>query len=459
MLKRIYRAPHLLTLDVRNSVIEDGGALVGETGRIEAIGRAQDVIDANQKVAVVCLDRHVLLPGLINAHCHSGLLRGTAEGLPVWQWLQEYIDPMHRVLLPEDAEAASVLCYAEALLSGTTTIVDMWRHMEGSARAAIELGIRAVLVPYVAEHPDHDYFETLDANEKLIGEWNGRNDNNVLVWVGLEHLFYALPEAWRRAVDLTHRYNTGLHTHSSENRVEPKEMIARFGVRPIMALRQVGILDAKRVLLAHCVWLDDDEIELMSQRNVGVAHNPVSNMKLASGIAPVEKLIAAGVAVGLGTDGEKENNNLDLFEEMKVASLLGKLNNLDAAALDAWTVLRMATIDGARALGLDKEIGSLEVGKRADMIAVRCDTPRMTPLISSGRFANLHHNLVHGVRGGDVDLTVVNGRVVVQHGELISGNVGEAVARVNSLAPALFERRAEYLSAHPNSTKLVIPAA
>jgi 5-methylthioadenosine/S-adenosylhomocysteine deaminase len=458
-MKKIYRAAHVVTVDADNRVIEDGGVLVGETAKIEAVGPAQDIIRANPLVPVVSLDVHVLMPGLINAHAHSGLLRGTAEGLPVWRWLQEFIDPMHRVLLAEDAAAASSLCYAEALLCGTTTIVDMWRYMEGSALAATKLGIRAVLVPYVAEHPDHDYFETLDANEKLIADWNGRNDNNVIVWVGLEHLYYAVPQAWRRAVDLTHRYNTGLHTHISENRAEPDDMIAKFGVRPIIALHQLGLLDAKRVLLAHCVWLDDEEIELMARLGIGVAHNPVSNMKLASGIAPVEKLIASGVAVGLGTDGEKENNNLDLFEEMKVASLLGKLKDLNAAALDSWTVVRMATIEGARALGLDKEIGSLEVGKRADMIAVRCDTPRMTPLIGSGRFANLHHNLVHGVRGGDVDLAVVNGRIVVESGQLVAGDIGEAVARVNALAPALFERRARYLAAHPNATKLVVPDA
>jgi 5-methylthioadenosine/S-adenosylhomocysteine deaminase len=458
-MKTIYRAAHVLTVDPKNSIINDGGVLVGQTGRIEAVGPAGDLIKTNPSVPIVALPAHVLMPGLINTHAHSGLLRGTAEGLPVWQWLQQYIDPMHRVLLPEDAHAASVLCYSESLLSGTTTIVDMWRYMEGSARAATELGIRAVLVPYVAEHPDHDYFETLDANEKLISEWNGRNDNNVIVWVGLEHLFYAVPAAWRRAVDLSHQYDTGLCTHSSENRVEQQAMIDQFGVPPILALRRLGLLDAKRVLLAHCVWLTDEEIDLMAELGVGVAHNPVSNMKLASGIAPVEKLIAAGVAVGLGTDGEKENNNFDMFEEMKAASLLAKLKDLNAAALGAWKVIRMATIEGARAIGLDGEIGSLEIGKRADMIAVRCDTPRMTPLIGSGEFTNLHHNLVHAVRGGDVDLTVVNGRVVVEGGQLVSGDIAESVARVNRLAPALFERRAAYLSANPEATKLVIADA
>lgn len=140
----------------------------------------------------------LLMPGLINTHCHSGLLRGTAEGLPVWDWLEQFIDPMHRVLQPEDAKAASYLCYAEALLSGTTTIVDMWRYMDGSAEAAQQLGIRAILVPYVAEHPDHDYFETLKTNEALINRWHQQSHGQIQVWVGLEHLFYAEPHALKR---------------------------------------------------------------------------------------------------------------------------------------------------------------------------------------------------------------------------------------------------------------------
>lgn len=160
------------------------------------------------------------------------------------------------------------------------------------------------------------------------------------------------------------------------------------------------------------MWLFDAEIALLAKRGVGIAHNPISNMKLATGAAPVEKLLAAGVAAGLGTDGEKENNNLDMFEEMKTASLLAKFSKLDASALDAWSVCSMATLGGARVLGLDGLIGSLEPGKSADLIALRADTPRMTPL-QTGRYLNLHHNLVHAVRGGDVELTIVAGRAVV----------------------------------------------
>lgn len=448
MPEQILRADHLLTMDAHNTVIADGAVAVGADGRIAAVGAAGDIAARFPGVPVRRLANRLLMPGLVNTHCHSGLLRGTAEGLPVWEWLQQHIDPMHRVLSAEEAELASRLCYAEALLSGTTTVVDMWRHMAGSARAAAALGIRAVLVPYVAEHPEHDYFETLDGNEALIEQWHGGAQGRIQVWVGLEHMFYATPQAWRRCTEISQRHQVGFHTHSNESRFDVEETLRRHGMRPVQALQEFGLLDAPRVLLAHGVWLDDDEIGILARRGAGVAHNPVSNMKLASGAAPVERMRAAGIAVGLGTDGEKENNNLDMFEEMKTASLLAKLSTLDASALDAWSVCRMATIDGARALGLDRDTGSLEAGKQADLIAVRTDTPRMTPLLG-GAAGNLHHNLVHAVQGGDVDLTMVAGRVVVDGGMLLSGELDDAIRAVNLAVPDLFERRARWLQDHP----------
>ena len=440
-------ADHVLPMTAGHPVLVDGAVLVDSNGRIAEVGAASALRARYPDATVRELPHRVLMPGLVNAHCHSGLLRGTAEGLPVWAWLEQYIDPMHRVLNAEEAEAASRLCYAESLLAGTTTVVDMWRYMHGSARAARDLGIRAVLVPYVAEHPEHDYFETLDTNEATIERWHGACGGRIHVWVGLEHMFYAVPAAWERAVRISRAHRVGLHTHSNESRFDVDETLRRYGVRPIRALEKFGLLDAHRVLLAHGVWLDDDEIALLAARGVGIVHNPVSNMKLASGAAPVEKLLAAGVAVGLGSDGEKENNNLDLFEEMKVASLLAKVSTLRAEALDAWSICEMATIGGARALGLEAEIGSLEPGKAADLIAVRSDTPRMTPLLV-GPYLNLHHNLVHAVQGGDVDLTMVAGRVCVDGGKLVDTDLQALITRVNALVPGLFARRAEWLAAH-----------
>lgn len=448
-----FHAPYLLTMNTMNEIIADGTVIVGEDGRIADIGPRSDIEARWPDVPIRSLPDTLIMPGLVNTHAHSGLLRGTAEGLPVWEWLQQFIDPMHRVLRPHEAEVAARICYAEALLSGTTTIVDMWRYMEGSALAARDLGIRAVLVPYVAEHPAHNYFETLDTNEELIRNWHQGAGGRIHVWIGLEHMFYATPEAWTRAIAIAKAAGTGFHTHSNESRFDVEETLKRYGTRPVEALERFGLLDAPRTLLAHCVWLSDAEIAILARRGIGVAHNPVSNMKLASGAARVMDMRAAGIAVGLGTDGEKENNNLDMFDEMKTASLLAKFSALDAAALDAWSICRMATIEGARALGMSNDIGSIEIGKQADLIAVRTSTPRMTPLLG-GSMGNLHHNLVHAVQGGDVVMTMVQGRVVVENGLLVNGILSDLIAEANAAVPPLFARRAQWLADNDTTASL-----
>jgi 5-methylthioadenosine/S-adenosylhomocysteine deaminase len=437
----ILGADYIVTMDAANQVVA-GGAVAVEGDRIVAVGALEDVVSERPGWPVKPGRNRLIMPGLVNAHMHSGMLRGTAEGLPVWDWLRLYIDPMHRVLTAADAEAASWLCYAEAALSGTTTVVDMWRFMAGSARAAAAIGIRLNAVPYVGEHPDYDYFDTLDDNEALLEAWHGKADGRVRIWVGLEHAFYAVPAAHKRAIALAKQWRTGFHTHSNEADVEIAEMARRYGKRPIAALEEMGLLEAPHTLLAHCVWLDESEIDLMARRGVCVAHNPTSNMKLASGAAPVQALRAAGIAVGIGTDGEKENNNLDMFEEQKFASLLTKFASHDAAALDSWDVLRMATIEGARAIGLADEIGSLEVGKKADLVSVRTDTPRMTPLVAGF----LQHNLVHAVQGGDVDMVMVNGAVIVEAGVLKTADVAGLIGAVNQAAPKLLGRRDAWLA-------------
>lgn len=447
MTESIIAADFVVTMDNSDRVISDGAVLV-QNDRIGAVGKREALASAHPQAALRRLRNHLIMPGLINCHMHSGLLRGTAEHLPVWDWLRLHINPMHRVLQPTEAEAASRLCYAESVLSGTTTLVDMWRFMDGSARAAVDIGNRLVAVPYVGAHPDYDYFETLDDNERMIETWHGKSDGRIDVWVGLEHLFYSDEAGQRRAIDLAKRHNTGFHTHCSEAAIEVAEFETRYGGRPMVVLDELGFFDTPKAMIAHAVWLDEHEIDLIAHRGVSVAHNPVSNMKLASGIAPTEAMLAAGVAVGLGTDGEKENNNLDMFEEMKTASLLGKLKSLDAAALDSWKALKMATITGARALGLDRQIGSLEVGKKADLIAVRTDTPRMTPLFGEGPYFNLQHNLVHAVRGGDVALTMVDGRILVDEGELKTADLRRLIGDVHAAVPGLFARRAAWLADH-----------
>lgn len=421
------------------TVLERAGVLI-EGDTIVAVGDAAELRAAHPEATVEDLGEAVLLPGLVNAHHHSGVLRGTAEHLPVWKWLEVHIDPMHRVLRAEEAEAAARLCYAEGLLAGTTTVVDMWRYMDGAARAARDLGNRLVTVNYVGAHPDHDYFDTLDDNERMLREWSG--DDRVTPWVGLEHPFYADDAGLDRAIGMAHEYGTGLYTHCSESRDELPDWQARFGAKPLVALERLGFLDAPQVALAHAVWLDDEEIGIAAAHGVGVAHAPVSNMKLASGAAPIVRMLAAGLAVGLGTDGEKENNNLDMFEELKTASLLAKVTAMDAATLDAWEVLGMATVGGARMLGMEDRIGRLAPGMRADVIAVRTDTPRMTPLLPSGPFENIAANLVHAVRGSDVAHSVVGGATVVRDGRLLTADLRQLIDAARAVVPGLFARRA-----------------
>jgi 5-methylthioadenosine/S-adenosylhomocysteine deaminase len=238
----ILAGDYLLTMDAQNRVIP-GGAVYVDAGRIVAVDRLAALQAAHPGVTVKKIAHSVLMPGLINAHAHSGFLRGTAEHLPVWDWLTLHINPMHRVLQAPEAEAASWLCYAESVLGGTTTIVDMWRFMDGSAKAAEAIGNRLVAVPYVGKHPDYNYFDTLDMNEALIEAWHRKAGGRINIWVGLEHLFYADAAGQRRAIDLAKTHRTGFHTHCSEAEIELAEFAKRYRKRPMAALDDLGFFE------------------------------------------------------------------------------------------------------------------------------------------------------------------------------------------------------------------------
>lgn len=420
----------------------DPGSVLIESTTIVAVGSVED-LDADPRSAgaqVVDVAGHVVLPGLHNCHLHSGLLRGTAESMSLWDWLKAYVDPAHKALTAEIAEAASLHCYAESLLAGTVSVMDMWRFMEGSAAAASALGLRATLVPYVADLAGYDYFESIETNRKLLESHRSAAEGRVRAWVGLEHLFYCSPQAFRAAADLAVEFDTGIHTHSSESIWEVQESLKQFGRRPIEEFYNRGIL-GDRTVVAHCVWLDDREIELLARTGTSVAHCPCSNMKLSSGAARIADLRAKGVQVGLGSDGEKENNNLDLIEEMKFASLLQKVSTLDPTSGDPWDVLAMATIDGARALGLDDVSGSLEPGKRADLITIDLGGLHTTPVLHGTDF-NAAAHVVFSAGGRDVRNVFVDGARVVADGVPTTFDVASVRSRAQAAAEELFQRRA-----------------
>lgn len=444
-------APRVL---IRNGIVlpvtghrtaHDPGSVLIDGERIEAVGGVEELDARAGDAEVVDATGHAVIPGLQNCHLHSGLLRGTAESLALFEWLHEYVDPAHKALTPEIAETASLQCYTESVRFGTTSVMDMWRYMEGSARAAEQVGIRATLVPYVADEEGFDFFESIESNRRLLESHREAADGRVRTWVGLEHLFYCTPDAFRAAADLASEFDTGIHTHSSETVWEVQESLRRFGRRPIEEFFNRGIL-GPRTVVAHCVWLDDREIKLLADTGTGVAHCPCSNMKLASGPARIGDLRAAGIAVGIGSDGEKENNNLDLLEEMKFASLLQKVSTLDPTVGDAWDVLEMATIDGARALGLDGVTGSLEAGKRADVVTVDLRGLHTTPVLHGVDF-NVAAHLVFSASGHDVRDVWVDGRRLVAGGEVLTVDVEVVRDRAQAAAEELFERRAALESA------------
>jgi 5-methylthioadenosine/S-adenosylhomocysteine deaminase len=416
------------------SVLIDGDSIVAVAGVEE--------IDAHPLAAaatVVDAGGHAVIPGMHNCHLHSGLLRGTAESMSLWDWLKNYVDPAHRALTPEIAEAACYLAYTENLRAGTTSVMDMWRFLEGGVRAAEEIGIRATLVPYVADLEPYDYFETLESNRRLLENHRTAAAGRIRSWVGLEHWMYCSPEAFRQAAALAEEFETGIHTHSSETIWEVQESLRRFGRRPIEQFYNWGIL-GENTVVAHCVWLDDREIELLARTGTAVAHCPCSNMKLASGPARVADMRHAGVDVGLGSDGEKENNTLDILQEMKFASLLQKVTTLDPTAGDPWDVLHMATLGGASALGLAELTGSLEPGKRADIVTVDLRKIHTTPLLHGPDF-NVAAHLVFSSTGQDVDSVWVDGRLLVDGGQVITVDVERIRLRAQAAAEELFERR------------------
>ena len=444
----LIRGGIVLPLEGRK-VSHDPGSVLVVDGTIAAVGSVEDVAahPAAASAPVVEAANHAVMPGMHNGHLHSGLLRGTAESLALFDWLENYVDPAHRALTPEIARAASYMAYTECLRGGTTSVLDMWRFMEGSAEAAEEVGIRATLAPYTADR--YDYFETMESNRRLLETHRTAAGGRVRSWVGLEHLLYCSAAMFREAAALAEEFDTGIHTHSSETVWEVQESLRLFGRRPIEEFYNRGIL-GERTVVAHCVWLDDREVELMARTATAMTHCPCSNMKLASGPARIEHCRDAGVTVALGTDGEKENNNLDMLGEMKFASLLAKVSTLDPAAADPWIILDMATRSGAAALGLEDVTGTLAVGKDADITMVDMGGLRFVPVMH-GRHFNAAAHLVFTANAHDVSDVWVQGRRLVKGGEVVSVDVASVAADAQAAAEELFERRDALAGSRPTA--------
>ena len=371
---------------------------------------------------------YALMPGLVNAHAHShsSLTRGSAEGLRLEDWLAAIENEQAR-LDEEQAYWGALATYAEAMLSGTTTLVDMCLFPEAALRAAEEIGIRAVIAPYTAD--GKPITPGLERTEALL-EQGPAGDGRVMAWVGLHDLESCSDAQVEAGVALAAAFATGLHLHCAESRQGTEATRHRTGRSPVAHLEVLGAL-GRRSLLAHCVWADEADRRTLAGAGAHVVHCPHANLKLGSGIAPVPALLDGGVNVALGTDGAKANNRLDMFDVMKFASLLHKGVATDPSVLPPPQVLDMATGGGARAL--DIEGGAIAEGKLADLVLVRLDRFHLQPATPE----TIVTNLVHAARGSDVDTVIVGGRVAVEHGELKTIDQGAVLARSTEIGRAL----------------------
>ncbi|MCA1961921.1 MAG: amidohydrolase [Desulfomonile sp.] len=382
----------------------------------------------------------LIMPGLVNGHIHAAmsLLRGLADDLPLDRWLNEYMFPAEaRHAGPEFVYLGTKLSAIEMALNGVTTYADGYFHMEHAAAAAIEVGLRAVVAQGVLDVP------TPDAPE--AGSWETRveaflsafpSDSLVSPALFCHSAYLCGPESLRRTQEICRKGGMLLFTHVAETAQEVQEIRARHNEGPVEHLREIGLL-GRDLVAVHAVHVTREDIDVLAESGTGVIHCPESNMKLASGAAPVAQMLSLGIPVGIGTDGPASNNNLDLFEEMRSASLMAKLVTGDPEALDAATVLRMATIDGARILGMDHEIGSLEPGKLADVIVVDLKRPHLTPL-----YDPVSH-LVYAARGSDVRHVVVNGVQIVENGRITTVDEEEAMSSVAAMAREIGETSGE----------------
>jgi 5-methylthioadenosine/S-adenosylhomocysteine deaminase len=367
-----------------------------------------------------------VLPGLVNTHTHAAMVyfRGIADDLPLTDWLNKHIWPAeNKWLSPQFVSDAIELACLEMLRGGVTTYNDMYFFEDAAGAACKRIGMRAVLGSGILDFPSVSAKSTdeyIDNAERFILNWRG--DELITPCIAPHALYTCGPDTLRKAKAKAEKLDVPLHIHLSETEWEVREVIARYNKRPVEHLEDLGFLD-DTVLAAHCVWLDDREIELLAKRKVGVSHCIESNLKLASGFAPVVKMLAAGVKVTFGTDSAGSNNDLNIISEMSTSAKVHKALSNNPTAINARTVVRMATRWGAEVLGLGDKIGSLEKGKIADILTINLKKPHLTPIY------NPYSHIVYAAMASDVRTVMVNGRIVVDEGRLVTADESEILRK------------------------------
>ena len=399
-------------------------------------------VSSNQDEAKTFLAKHkddctqidasgkVVMPGLINTHTHvaMALLRGISDDVPLMEWLEQHIWPIEGKMGYQEVYDGARLGILEMLMGGTTTFVDMYPYEEAIAEAAESAGIRAVVSPcpmdFRMEHFENDWRQV---KKRFSGS------RLVTMWMGPHAVYTLSGEHLQRSISLSKELGVGSHVHLAETQTEQDNCMAQHGMSPTEYLEKEGMFSTK-TLAAHCVVMSDHDIEILARHGVSVAHNPQSNMKLASGIAPVRKMLDAGINVAIGTDGASSNNDLDMWEEMRTASLLQKVATMDPCAIPAYTALQMATVNGAKAIGREGKLGVLAAGAFADILLVDIEKAHLYP------HTNLISELVYSTHASDVDTVIVNGKIVVRNRKCLSMNAAEVCATAQKQIDTLMSK-------------------
>ena len=441
----------IVTMNPTRDIITNGAIAISDN-RIAAIGKSEALLSRYHDEEVIDVQGKLIIPGLIDTHVHlaQALIRGCADDMALIEWLCERVWVLQGNFTNDDGYVSARLCIAEMLKSGTTTFLEsMLAHrygFDGIAQAVDESGIRACLAgivmdigtyatqtnsmhPGMVESRETSLFGVLDMHSK----WEGAANDRIHVWFGPRTPGGVTPELYREMSDYARQRNMGITMHLAEVEADKIFLQENYGLSPVYFAESVGLLGPKTVLV-HMVWLTQADIDKLAETRTSVSHNPSSNSKLASGVCKVPQMLASGVNVALGCDGGPSNNDYDLIREMKLAAIIHKAVTNDPLIVPAETVLEMATINGARSLGLEQEIGSLEVGKKADLVVIDLNRLHTTPS------PNPISTLVYAATGGEVDTVVVDGQIVVEQGQLLTLDEDEVMEQAQQHAQALYTR-------------------
>lgn len=431
----ILTGQYVLTMDAQQSIIEQGGvAIKGDT--LVAVGPAATLRRQYPQAEVLAEPYGLIMPGLVNVHTHAAmsLFRGLADDLPLMQWLQEYIFPVEATLTGELVYQGSLLSICEMIKSGTTSFCDMYLFAGDVARAAETAGMRAWIGEVLYDFPSPNYGELENGfayTRALFDRY--RHHPLITVTVDPHSVYTCAPGLLSRLGELAQEEKALYVIHLAETDDETRTCRERYGRSPVEHLEALNLL-GPNVVADHCVRLTGEEIALLAQREVKIAHCPESNMKLASGIAPVPAMLAAGLTVGIGTDGSASNNNVDMFGEMTTAAKIQKVACMDPTVMSAASTLYAATMGGAGVLGAGEQIGSLEAGKKADCIVLDLNQPHLTPIYHPAS------HLVYAARGSDVIHSVIGGRLVMRGRHLLTLDEPAILAKAGEIGDSLRRR-------------------